>query len=200
MKSIFGKYLFLCFIGIIIEVIVLIVVLIQTFRLTNDLAVSIFDFINNQAIILDVFNFIVNWAVTLSFIAVGLILVAFFINFKKYRRNRALNRVHDWAKNAILLLADYRQRDSGLQDSPLARNEGTRVLTDALKAHGRTILANAHSLGGELDTKTKKAVHTLFDIDEKLEKNDESAYEDLRTLQHDLADVMMATFEYLQNS
>jgi len=199
MRLVFGRYLFLCIIGILLEVIILVAVLIHTFRSTNDLASSVFDFINNQTIILNIYTFLVDWAVTFSFIAVGLILVAFFINFKKYRHNHALKRIHDWAKNAILILSDFRQRDSNLQASPLARYEGIGILIGTLKVHERTMLSAAQAIGGEIDNKTKKSIHLISAIEEKVEEHNDSAYEDLRELQHDLADLMMSTFEHLQS-
>ena len=69
-----------------------------------------------------------------------------------------------------------------------------------LKANYHTVLADARVLGGELDANAKKAVDTLFAIDEKVAKQDESAFEDLRTLQHNVAEVMISTFESLKNS
>jgi hypothetical protein len=62
------------------------------------------------------------------------------------------------------------------------------------------VLPNVKIIGGELQVKTQKAVRSLHEIDEKVEKRDDTAYDDLRGLQHELADIMMATFDYLQNT
>jgi hypothetical protein len=198
MKSVFGRYLYLCYIGIALEAFTLIIVLIDTFKYTNGIAESAFNTISGSKIVLNIFNFIVDWAIVFSLVSVLFILIALFLNYKKYRRNRALAKIHDWAKNSILLLADYRQRDSSLQDSPEARHEGIKVLTEALNTHGRTTLADGQIVGGELNTKIIKAMDTLSAINDKVSRQDESSYSDLRTLQHNMADVMMSTFEYLR--
>jgi hypothetical protein len=197
MRSVFGKYLALCFTGIILEAIILIVVLIQTFRF-NSISHSLFRIIMSWKISLGIFSFIVDWAEILSVLAVCLVLIAFFANFRKYRKSRALSRLHEWAKNAVLTLADYRQEDTSLGDPPLEGYEEIRALMDKLKARCHLVLADAQVLGGELDAVTKRAVHTIFTIDEKVRKQDESVFEDIRPLQHYLAEVMIATFESLQ--
>ena len=198
-RSAFGKYLALFLTGIIIQVIVIITVLIKAFGYTNGLARWLFDIINNWTVSLYMFRFIADWAAALSAFAVCLVFMALLADFRKYRRNHALGRLHNWAKNAVLTLAEYRQGDSGLQDSPLERYEEIKTLVDKLKANCRAALADAQVLGGELDANTEKAVSILFTVDEKVEKQDESAFEDLRTLRHNLADIMISAFESLQN-
>lgn len=199
MRWVFGKYLALFLAGIIIQVIVIITVLIKTFGYTNDLARWLFDIINNWTVSLYIFRFIADWAAVLSALAVCLVFLTLLADFRKYRRNRSLGRLHNWAKNAVLTLAEYRWGDSGLQDSPLGRYEEIRTLVDRLKANCRAVLADAQVLGGELDANTQEAVSILFTVDEKVEKQDASAFEDLRTLRHNLADIMISAFESLQN-
>jgi hypothetical protein len=101
-------------------------------------------------------------------------------------------------KNAILILADYRQRDETLHDSPSIRYEGIQVLISTLKTHCSTTLADARQVGGELSVKTEKVVDTILSIDDKLGEHDDSAFEDLKNLQHDLAEIMMAAFEKIK--
>jgi len=199
MRSVFGKYLALCLTGIILEAIILIIVLIQTFRFTNSVAQSLFNIIGAWPVAPGVFNFTADLAEVLSVLAVCLVLIALFANFRKYRKSRALSRLHEWAKNVVLTLADYRQKDTNPEGSPFERYKEIRALMDKLKAHCRTVLADAQVLGGELDVNTKRAVHTIFTVDEKVRKQDKSVFEDIGPLQHDLAEVMIAAFESLQN-
>ena len=198
MKSLLGKYFYPCLIGIILEVLILFVVLVQNFRSVNDLADSIYAFFSRNTVIQSIFGFLSDWSILISIIPVFTILLLFLTDIRKDRRNRALGRIHDWAQNAILLLADYRQRDNILQQSPALRYEGTKVLMDALKKHSVATPEDARVVGGRLKTETRKAIYTFNTIDEKISNNDDSAYDDLRTLQHDLAYVMMSTFEILQ--
>lgn len=200
MRSTIYKYWALYLVGIIVQVIVVITVLIQTFRFTNSLAQALFNIISGWKVALNTFSFIADWAAAFSAFAVCLILIALFADFRKYRRNRALNRLHNWAKNAVLTLADYRKRDPALQNLPLKRYKEIKAIIDNLKANCRSALSDAKLLGGELDDNTKKTVHTLLAVYEKIVKQDDSAFEDLRSLQHNLADVMISTFESLKNA
>jgi len=199
MKSVFGRYFALCLAGIILEAIILITVLIQALQLTNSVARSLFYIINDWEIALSAFRFITHWAEALSAFAVCLILIALFANFRKYRRKHALSQLHTWSRDMVLTLADYRQRATTLENSPLERHEIMRVLMDRLKARYRTALANSQILGGELDVNTKRAVQAIFTIDNKVERLDDSVFNDLSTLQHDLSEVMIAAFESLQS-
>jgi hypothetical protein len=199
-KSSLGKYLYPCIAGILIEAIVLFVVLVDNFRATSALAESIYTFFGNNAVLQNIYDFFVEWAVIICIIPIFVILVLLFVDIRRHRRIHTLRRIHDWAQNAVLILADYRKRDDRLRDSPLIRHESVKVLINALKQHNRNVLPNVKIIGGELQVKTQKAVRSLHEIDEKVEKRDDTAYDDLRGLQHELADIMMATFDYLQNT
>lgn len=177
MKSVFRKYLYLCIAALAVEAVVLVIVIIDIINSTNTLGW---------------------WAEILSILPVCIIMGLFYLGYRKSVKSRALNRVHEWMKNAILILADYRQRDETLHDSPSIRYEGIQVLINALKTHSNTTLADARQAGGELAGKTEKVVDTILSIDNKLGKHDDSAFEDLKNLQHDLAEIMMSAFEKIK--
>ena len=198
MKSILGKYFYPCLAGIILEVIIVFVVLVRIYRTTGSLTNSIYDFFVGNAILRSIFDFISVWAIVLGIIPFVAILLLFLSDIRKARRKRALNRIHDWAQNAVLMLSDYRQRDSNLQDSPSIRYEGIKVLLDVLEQHRSTALTEAKVIGGELEAKTQAAIQKIKAIEAKVDQHNESAYNDLRILQHDFAGVMMFTFELLQ--
>jgi len=198
MKSLLGKYFYPCLAGIILEVIVLFVVLVNVYRISNNLADSIYGFFISNTVLQSIVDFISDWAIILGIIPFLAILALFLSDIRKSRRNRALSRIHDWAQNAVLILSDYRQRDSSLQESPSVRYEGIKVLLDVLKQHSSTALTEAKVIGGELEAKTQEAIRRIITVDEKVDKHDESAYDDLQIIQHELAGVMMSTFELLQ--
>ena len=198
MKSILGKYFYPCLAAIIIELIIVFVALVDSLKAITNFAGSIHDFVADIEVLNSIFSFIADWAIALSIVILLVIVLLVLFDIRRIRRSYALSRIHDWAQNSVLILADYRQRDDGLHDSPLIRYEGIKLLINALKVHSSATLANAKIIGGELETKTQKALETFNGIDEKVARNDDSAFNDLRTLQHDLADVMTSTFELQQ--
>jgi DNA polymerase III psi subunit len=73
-----------------------------------------------------------------------------------------------------------------------------RVLIDKLITNSSFALADARILRGEINEKTRKTVEVLHVIREKLAHEDESLFDDLQTLQHDFADVMILAFEFIK--
>jgi len=193
MKSALGKYLYLCLAGIILEAIVLIAVIIQTYRPISGLLQTIYDGLAGSAAVLVVFNFLTDWAEIFSGVIVCIILVVLYIYYREYRRSRALFRLYSWAKNASRLLEGFNQGNSGLQDVPLQQYDRAKALVDTLTGHCRGILADARTLGNELDTTARKAIYTLFTIEDKVEQHDDTAFEDMQTLIDNLSDVVTAT-------
>ena len=170
MKSILGKYFYPCLAGIILEVIIVFVVLVRIYGTTSSLTNSIYDFFVGNAILRSIFDFISVWAIVLGIIPFVAILLLFLSDIRKARRKRALNRIHDWAQNAVLMLSDYRQRDSNLQDSPSIRYEGIKVLLDVLEQHRSTALTEAKVIGGELEAKTQAAIQKIKAIEAKVDQ------------------------------
>lgn len=198
MKSLLGRYFYPCLISIIVEIIVVFVVLVEFFSISNGLADSVHGFFIGNVILRSIFVFISDWAIILAVLPFFAILSLFISDVRKARRRHALNRVHDWAQNTVLILSDYRQRDSGLQESPTVRYEGIKVLLGVLKQHRSTILSEARIIGGALESRTREVFSKYDILGEKISNHNESAYNDLKILQHDLAGVMMSTFELLQ--
>ena len=198
MKEILGKYFYPCLVGIVVEVIIVFVVLVRIYRTTGGTADSIYDFFIGNVILRSIFNFISEGAIILGIIPFVAILLLFLNDIRKGKRKRALNGIHDWAQNAVLMISDYRQRDNDLQESPSIRYEGIKVLLGVLEQHRSTALIEAKVIGGQLEVKTQAVIQRIKTIEEKVGQNNESAYNDLQILQHDFAGIMMFTFELLQ--
>ena len=198
MKSLLGKYFYPCLISIIIEIIVVFVVLIEFYSISNGLADSIHSLFIGNEILRSIFVFVSDWAIILAILPFIVILSMFIADIRKARRRRALNRIHDWAQNTVLILSDYRQRDSSLQKSPLVRYEGIKMLMGILKQHSGHIIIEAKTVNSTLESRTQEVIRKYDILGEKIDNHDESVYNDLKVLQHDLASIMMSTFELLQ--
>ena len=198
MKSLLGKYFYPCLISIIIEIIVVFVVLIEFYSISNGSADSIYSFFIGNEILRSIFVFVSDWAIILAILPFIVILSMFITDIRKARRRRALNRIHDWAQNTVLILSDYRQRDSSLQKSPLVRYEGIKMLMGILKQHSGHIIIEAKTVNSTLESRTQEVIRKYDILGEKIDNHDESVYNDLKVLQHDLASIMMSTFELLQ--
>jgi hypothetical protein len=198
MKSLLGKYFYPCLISIIIEIIVVFVVLIEFYSISNGLADSIHSLFIGNEILRSIFVFVSDWAIILAILPFIVILSMFITDIRKARRRRALNRIHDWAQNTVLILSDYRQRDSSLQKSPLVRYEGIKMLMGILKQHSGHIIIEAKTVNSTLESRTQEVIRKYDILGEKIDNHDESVYNDLKVLQHDLAGIMMSTFELLQ--
>jgi hypothetical protein len=198
MKSLLGKYFYPCLISIIIEIIVVFVVLIEFYSISNGLADSIHSLFIGNEILRSIFVFVSDWAIILAILPFIVILSMFITDIRKARRRRALNRIHDWAQNTVLILSDYRQRDSSLQKSPLVRYEGIKMLMGILKQHSGPIILEAKTVNSTLESRTQEVIRKYDILGEKIDNHDESVYNDLKVLQHDLAGIMMSTFELLQ--
>lgn len=198
MKSLLGKYFYPCLISIIIEIIVVFVVLIEFYSISNGSADSIYSFFIGNEILRSIFVFVSDWAIILAILPFIVILSMFIADIRKARRRRALNRIHDWAQNTVLILSDYRQRDSSLQKSPLVRYEGIKMLMGILKQHSGHIIIEAKTVNSTLESRTQEVIRKYDILGEKIDNHDESVYNDLKVLQHDLASIMMSTFELLQ--
>ena len=198
MKSILGKFFYPCLVGIIIEVTLLFVVLVKGYRISNSLADSIYGFFIGNIVLQTIFDFVSDWAIVIGIVPFIIISALFITDIRNSRRRRALSRIHDWAQNAVLIFSDYRQRDVNLQESPSVRYEAIKGMMNVLKQNSNVALTEAKIVGGELENNTKETIQKFDLVDEKIDNHDESAYADLKTLQHDSATIMMSTFELLQ--
>jgi tetratricopeptide (TPR) repeat protein len=192
MKSMFGKRLpyFLALVAI--EVIVIIVLVIWIFQ------GAVYDFISKSSVAFHILDFIANWAVAISGAIVLAALSLLFISFQKFRRRRAVNRLHNWARDGVVILAQYRQQNTGEADSPAGRYEEAKTLLEKLVAKAGLALADARNLRGEIYEKTREIIDGLRVIEAKLAGEDPSLFDDLQALQHNFADVMILAFEFIK--
>jgi len=198
MKAIFGKRLPFFLALLIFQVIVIVIVVIWTFKDSSGLFKSVYDFIAKSPVALDIFGFIADFAEVISGSVVIIALVILLVSLKRYQRSRAIDRLHNWARNGVVILAQYRQENPGNGDSPADKYKKVRVLIDKLITNSSFALADARILRGEINEKTRKNVEVLHVIREKLANEDESLFDDLQVLQHDFADVMILAFEFIK--
>jgi hypothetical protein len=198
MRAMFGKRLPYFIALLVIEVIVIVIIVIWTFKDTSGAFRSAYDFIGKNSVFFNIFNFIWDYAEVISGIVVLAALVIVFISFKKWQRERAVNRLHAWARNGVVLLAQYRKETADDDDSPAEWYQEVQVLLKKLLADSDLALADARILRGEINTKTVRTVDVLRIVEAKLAKEDESLFEDLPDLQHDFADVMILAFEFIK--
>jgi len=92
MKSFIKRYPYLLAIILSLIVLICIAVIIQVFRETNYIAAWIFNFVND-------------WATSLSATAAVIIIFVAWITFQENRRNEALSRIRNWAKEAVNTLS-----------------------------------------------------------------------------------------------
>jgi hypothetical protein len=192
MKAIFGKRLPYFLALVVLEIIVIAIVVIWTFK------GGAYDFIGKSPAAFRIFDFIADWSLAFSGAIVLAGLVIAYISFGKFRRERAVNRLHTWARNGVVLLAQYRKESAAETDATAEGFEEVGLMLDKLMAHVKLALADARLLRGEINDKTVKTVEGLRAVREKLVSEDDSLFDDLRALQHDFADVMILAFELIK--
>jgi hypothetical protein len=106
--------------------------------------------------------------------------------------------LHNWARNGVVILAQYRQESTGTGESRADRYEEVRIMIDKLIANSSFSLGDARALRGEINDKTRRTVEALHAIRKKLKNEDESLFDDLQVLRHDFADVMILAFEFIK--
>ena len=198
MKAIFGKWSPLFLALLIFQVIIILIVVIWTFEDNSSFLKSIYDFIANSPVAIDILDFIVNYADIISGVVICIALVILLVSLRKYHRGRAINRLHNWARSGVVVLSRYRQEKTGAGNVRAYGYEDVRVMVDKLIASSNIALADARYLRGEINDKTKSAVEILRIVRKKLADEDESVFENLRDLQHDFADVMILAFELIK--
>jgi hypothetical protein len=198
MRAILRKWLPFFLAIIVFQVIIIIIVVIWIFKDASGFFRSIYDIISKSPVALDVFNFMADYAEFFSGLVVCIALVIILVNLKRYNRDLAVNRLHNWARNGVVILAQYRQEKTGAGDSPMDRYEGVRVLVDKLITNSKLALTNARYLRGEVNEKTRRTVEEIHVVREKLANEDNSLFDDLQVLQHDFADVMILAFELIK--
>jgi len=191
MKSMFGKWLPYFLALVIIEVIVVIISVLWSLQ-------GVYDFISKSPAAFHILDFMAHWASAISGVIVLAALALLFISFKKFQRRRAVNRLHNWARNAVVILAQYRQQSAGEADSLEERYENVKVLLEKLMVKASVTLADARNFRGEIYDRTRETIGELRTVEAKLASKDESLFDDLQNLQHNFADVMILAFELIK--
>jgi hypothetical protein len=198
MRAMFGKRLPYFIALLVIEVIVIVIIIIWTFKDTSGAFRSAYDFIGKSSVFFNIFNFIWDFAEAISGVVVLLVLGIVFFSFKKWQRSRSINRLHSWARNGVVVLAQYLKKTTEDGDSPADRYKEVGIVINSLLTYSDLALADAGLLHGEINAKTKKTVEGLRVMEEKLAKEDASLFDDLPDLQHDFAEVMILAFEFIK--
>ena len=197
MKAMLGKRFPYFLALLILEIIVIFITVIWTFK-DSGFFKSVYDFISKSHVAFNILGFIADWAEVISGVVALIALVVLFISFKKFRRGRAINRLHNWARNGVVVLAQYRQENTDESDSPAEGYEEVEVLLDKVMATSGIALNDARYLGGEIKSRTRATVEVLRAVKTKLAAGDDSLFEDLQSLKHDFADVMILVFELIK--
>jgi len=198
MKAVFGKRLpyFLALIGV--QIIVILIVVTWTFEDSVGFIGSIYNAFVDSTAIFNILNFIADYADVVSGLVVCVALYLLLVSLRKYHRDRAVNRLHNWARNGVVVLAQYRQGNPGEEDGPSDRSEELRLIMDRLLVTSKTALSDAGYLGGNVNDKTRQTVEELRIIRGKLADEDTSLFDNLQELQHSFADTMILAFELIK--
>ncbi len=198
MRQIFGKHTNAFLALFIFQVFIIFVVVIITFQNSGGPIQSLYQLISKNPGLLGTFNTITDFSAAISGFVVCSALAILLFNLRNYQRDRAVIRIHSWARNGVVALAQYRQENVDAADYQAGSFDGVKAVVDKLDENIRMVITDARILGGELNDITKQTVDILDTIKEKLVTNDVSLYEDLKVLQHDMADIMIRAFEILK--
>jgi|GEM_PF-2419837 len=198
MRQIFGKHIYAFLALLIFQIFIIFVVLVVTFQSSGGPFQSIYLSVSGNSGLLGIFNTITDFAAAISGFVVCTALVVLLLNLRKYQRDRAVIRVHSWARNGVVVLAQYRQDNADVSNYQDGSFDGVKVVVDKLHDNINVVVSDARILGGDLNSKTKETIAILDKIEGKLLTDDDSLHEDLKVLQHDMADIMIRAFEIMK--
>jgi hypothetical protein len=195
MKEIFGKQVNAFLALLAFQILVIFVVVVETFGNSGGPIQALYDLISKSPGLLGIFDTIADYSSALSGMVVCIALVILLFNLRKYQRDRAVIRLHNWARNGVVALAQYRQENAGTTEGDPENLNGVKNILDKMNSGLGVVNTDARILGGELNNKIQKTIGVLHTIEDKLGNRDNSLSEDLQNLQHDLADIMIRAFE-----
>lgn len=198
MKALFGKRLPYFLVLVVLEIIVILILVVWLFKDTSGFFTSIYNFIAKSSVFFNILDFIARWAEVISGVIILTALIITYISFRKYMRGRAINRLHSWARNGVVVLAQYRQESPGGRGSGSERFKEAASLIGKLMVGSSQAFSDARKLSGEISTRARKTVEELRAAKRKLANGDESLFDDLQALQHEFADVMILAFELIK--
>ena len=163
LRSLFGRYWALYLASVVVIGSVAVTVLVQIFRFANGPAQWFFNYISKWTVASSAFNFIIDWAETLSIAAAISVVIAVLMEIRETRRKRALIRIHNWARDAIVkLTSDSREI------SVAKRLADWKQQMMIIRIESGSVLADARAFGDCLESKVNKAVTSLLEFDDYL--------------------------------
>jgi uncharacterized membrane protein len=198
MREIFGKQVNAFLALLIFQIFIIFVVVVVTFGNSGGLIQSLYHLVSKSPGLLGMFETITDYSSAISGLVVCGALIVLLFNLRKYQRDRAVIRLHNWARNCVVVLAQYRQENIDAAEHNPDSFNGVKNILDIMSSDIQVVNSDARILGGELSGKIQKAVSELGTIESKLGNKDASLFEDLQDLQHDLADIMVRAFEFFR--
>jgi len=163
LRLLFGRYWALYLASVAVIGSVAVTVLVHIFRFANGPAQWFFNFISKWTVASGVFNFIIDWAETLSIAAAILVVIAALMEVREIRRKRALIRIQNWAKDAIIKLTGASRKRSVAKK--LADWKQQMVI---IRIESDSALTDARAFGGCLESKVNKAIASLLEFEDYL--------------------------------
>jgi hypothetical protein len=198
MREIFGKQLNAFLALLIFQVFIIFVVVVVTFGTSGGPIQSLYLLISKSPGLAGMFDTITDYSSAISGLVVCAALTILLFNLRKYQRDRAIIRLHNWARNCVVTLAQYRQENVDAAEHNPDSFDGVKNILDKMNSGIRVVITDARILGGELNDKVQKTIGVLGTIENKLGNKDASLFDDLQDLQHDLADIMIRAFEFFR--
>ena len=170
MKLLLGKYWALYLASVTVIGCVVITGLVQIYKLTNGTAQWFFSYISKWTVASSTFNFMIDWAESLSAAAAISVVFAALIEVREIRRKRAWARVHKWARDSAAKLTSPSREISAA--NRLADWKRRMIL---IRIESSSVLADARASGNGVESKVDKAVQTLLEFEDYLNDRTESA-------------------------
>jgi hypothetical protein len=196
MKAIFNKHVNAFLALLAFQILIIIIVVVVTFSDAGGPISALYRLVSDSPGFLGIFNTVTDWSAAISGFVVCTALVILLLNLRKHQRDHAIIRLHSWARNGVVVLAQYRQENAEAAEHQSDNFEGVKPILDKLNHNMNLAMTDARILGGELNDSVKGTIDVIHALDDKLRNRDRSLFEDLHGLQHDLAGIMIRAFEF----